>query len=710
MTYQKVIRGNPLDLILIEDSMNDAELMVDALTAAGMISVVRRVETEQALQTAIDEKRPDAILSDWALPHFSGRQAMTIAQGRCPEVPFIFVSGTISETSAIEALGRGAIDYVYKHQLQRLAPVLIRALGEAHLVASLRESEALNRAILDSGGTEIVVLDHSGIIIAVNKPWQQFALENSPVPGEAPPHTDIGTDYLAICQKGALSASEGAADALAGIQAVLDGSLPRFDLEYPCHSPDQERWYSMSATPLKENLRGVVVTHINVTERKCADDKIQFLAFYDNLTELPNRRLLIDRLRRAVAVSARSGRAGALLFIDLDNFKTLNDTYGHNVGDAMLKQVAVRLVGCVREGDTIARLGGDEFVVLLEDLHEKPEEAAAMTEIVGAKLLAILNQPYQIGERQHVATASLGATLFRNQQDSVDELLRRADIAMYQAKAAGRNTIRFFDQQLQELVATCVAMEADLRRGIQENQLLIYFQPQVDGMGSVTGAEALVRWQHPRDGLISPAQFIPLAEETGLILALGSWVLEAACKQIRRWNCQPAPLPLTVAVNVSARQFLQDDFVESVLDMLKATEADPTKLKLELTESMLLNDVEGVIGKMATLRECGIRFSLDDFGTGYSSLCYLKRLPLSQLKIDQSFVRDVTTDANDAAIARAVITLGHNLGLNVIAEGVETEAQRVFLAEHGCDAYQGYLFGRPLPIEGFEHLLSARPD
>lgn len=691
-----------LDLISIEDSDEDAELVADALEGIGLTPIVRRVETEQAFYAALNERLPDAILSDWALPHFSGPRAVEIAHDRCPEVPFIFVSGTISETSAIDALRQGAIDYVFKHQLKRLAPVLARALSEARTMASLRKSEALNRAILDSVNAEIAVLDPDGIIIAVNEPWRQFSEENSSRPGMAAANTGVGTDYLAACLDGAFSTSSGARDVVAGITDVQAGRLPRFSHEYPCHSPAKERWFVMSVTPLDTDRRSVVVTHVEVTERKQAEDKIQLLAFYDNLTSLPNRRLLHDRLQRALAASARNGREGALLFIDLDNFKLLNDVYGHNVGDAMLVEVAQRLNGCVREGDTVARLGGDEFVVLLENLHEKTEEAAATTKIIGEKILAILHRPYQLADQTHLASASIGVTMFLGHRDSIDELLKRADIAMYQAKTAGRHTIRFFDQLLQSAVASRVAMEAELRAGIDAEQLALFFQAQTDGVGRVTGAEALVRWRHPQRGLVSPAQFIPLAEETGLILPLGSWVLAAACRQITAWSGRRELAHLTVAVNVSARQFQQEDFVASLLDVLTATNADPRKLKLELTESMLLDNIEGIIIKMESLKDRGIRFSLDDFGTGYSSLSYLKRLPLSQLKIDQSFVRDVTSDANDAAIARTIISLGQSLGLEVIAEGVETEGQRSFLADLGCHAYQGYLFGRPEPADAFE--------
>jgi diguanylate cyclase (GGDEF)-like protein/PAS domain S-box-containing protein len=440
----------------------------------------------------------------------------------------------------------------------------------------------------------------------------------------------------------------------------------------------------------------------DITERKTAADKIEQLAFFDLLTDLPNRRLLLDRLRQAMAASARSEKCGALLFIDLDNFKTLNDTLGHDIGDLLLQQVARRLVTCVREGDTVARLGGDEFVVMLEDLSGNLQEAATQTEIVGEKILAALNETYDLGNYKHHSTPSIGVTLFINHQETIDELLKRADLAMYQAKAAGRNTLRFFDPDMQASVAARAAMEVDLRKAIVEKQFLLHYQAQVNSSGRVIGAEALVRWQHPERGLVSPADFIPLAEECGLILPLGHWVLESACGQLAAWASKPELAHLTVAVNVSARQFSLPNFVEQVLAVVDYLGARPDRLKLELTESLLLENAEDIIAKMLALRARGVGFSMDDFGTGYSSLSYLKRLPLDQLKIDQSFVRDVLTDPNDAAIARTIVALGQNLGLAVIAEGVETEAQREFLEAHGCHAYQGYLFSRPLPVEGFE--------
>ncbi len=422
------------------------------------------------------------------------------------------------------------------------------------------------------------------------------------------------------------------------------------------------------------------------------------------LTGLPNRRLLRDRLKSALASSHRSGRKGALLFIDMDNFKTLNDTLGHDMGDLLLQQVAQRLESCVREGDTVARLGGDEFVVMLEDLSEQALEAAAQTEVIGNKILATLNQPYQLVTHDYHSTPSIGATLFNGHEQSIDELLKQADIAMYHAKNSGRNALRFFDPQMQDSINARVALETDLRHALAENQFQLFYQPQVYQNRQIIGAEVLIRWQHPLRGLVSPSDFIPLAEETGLIMPIGQWVLETACAQIKIWESSIHTEHLQLAVNVSARQFRQSDFVEQVSEILQRNVINPDKLKLELTESLVLDDIDDAVNKMNALRKIGVRFSMDDFGTGYSSLAYLTKLPLDQLKIDQSFVRNIGVKPTDAVIVQTIIGMAKNLGMEVIAEGVETEAQRLFLEQHDCQVCQGYLFSKPVTIEQFETL------
>ncbi len=448
-----------------------------------------------------------------------------------------------------------------------------------------------------------------------------------------------------------------------------------------------------------------IVVSRDITERKSAAEKIERLAFYDPLTGLPNRRLLLDRLGQAQVASARSDRHGALLFLDLDHFKTINDTLGHDAGDSLLQQVAQRLAFCVREGDTVARLGGDEFVVMLELLSKNAIDAAEQTEVVGEKMLATLGQPYQLADKEYYSTLSIGAVLFNGKNQSADNLLKQADIAMYQVKQCGRNALRFFDPKMQETITARAVLEAELRTAIEVNQFELYYQIQVDRAKRTTSAEALIRWIHPQRGLIPPLQFISLAEETGLIIPIGLWVLETACAQINAWQHNVFSCHLVLAVNVSAQQFSHVDFVDQVRDVVHRHQINPGLLKLELTESMLFEKIEDAIAIMNKLKAIGIRLSLDDFGTGYSSLQYLKRLPLDQLKIDQSFVRDLDTNNSDRAIVRTIIAMGKSLGLEVIAEGVETEGQHQLLLHKGCDKFQGYLFSKPVPPDQFEALL-----
>jgi diguanylate cyclase (GGDEF)-like protein/PAS domain S-box-containing protein len=466
------------------------------------------------------------------------------------------------------------------------------------------------------------------------------------------------------------------------------------------------RWLNITAiTNEDDTVTHYVSTQTDITARKLAEEAVEHLAFYDPLTELPNRRLLSDRLQQAQASFVRTGNKGAILFIDLDNFKALNDTQGHDVGDLLLVQVAKRLKACVREGDTVARLGGDEYVVVLEDLSEDPVEAATQAKAVGKKILLALNKPYQLVGYEYRNTPSIGITLLSDQHQSIDEMLKQADIAMYQAKKSGRNTLQFFDPRMQEAINSRVSIEKELLAAVEQGEFELHYQAQVDEYGKILGAEALIRWNHPTRGIVSPDKFIPLAEETGLILPIGSWVIEAACAQLKSWQKHEIARDLVLAVNVSAKQLQHEDFVLQVRSIAEKYLITPSLLKLELTESMLVENVEGTIAKVEELRGLGIRFSLDDFGTGYSSLQYLKKIPLDQLKIDRSFVRGLESDRHDRYIVRTVIAIAQSLELSVIAEGVETEGQLQLLKEKGCKLYQGYLFGRPLPIELFERSL-----
>jgi diguanylate cyclase (GGDEF)-like protein len=435
--------------------------------------------------------------------------------------------------------------------------------------------------------------------------------------------------------------------------------------------------------------------------------ELKNLAFYDPLTGLPNRRLLVERLEHALAASARSHQEGALLFLDMDHFKKLNDIYGHSYGNMLLQLVSERLTKCVRACDTVARLGGDEFVIILENLSKKSINAAVNAKAIANQILNTLHKPYKLSAHDYTCTCSIGVTLFNTSESGIEALLQQADIAMYQAKKEGRNTLRFYDPQMQDIINVRAALESELSKAISGNQFQLYYQVQVDAAGHAVGAEALIRWLHPVRGLVPPMSFIPLSEETGLILPIGRWVLEAACAQLGVWQQHAHTRDMVLAVNVSAKQLGQPGFVAQVQSLLERFSINPRQLKLELTESMLLQDIDETITTMEALRQLGIRFSLDDFGTGYSSLQYLKRLPLDQLKIDQSFVRDIVMNSHDKSIVRTIIAMASSMELNVIAEGVETEEQRHILLSEGCSTFQGYLFSKPVPIDEFELLLAT---
>lgn len=501
---------------------------------------------------------------------------------------------------------------------------------------------------------------------------------------------------------------------------VLERQLPRLlegestVTEYRIISASGKAiWLKDQVRPVRDAKTGAVTMFLgavhDVTERRLAEEQIENLAFYDPLTSLPNRRLLLDRLEQALALSQRTGFRGALLFIDLDHFKNLNDTKGHEAGDQLLIQQARRLTLCVREGDTVARLGGDEFIIILGELAQGAEAAAEEATEITQRILHALSMPVALSYRtiaDYENTSSIGIALFLGHECTVDELLGRADMAMYQAKAGGRNTFRFFDPTMQKLLTERLSLEDDLKHALAEGQFQLYLQPQILD-GNVIGAEVLLRWQHPRKGMISPADFIPVAEHTGVIVEIGNWVMEESCNILNIWAGNPLTESLALAVNVSARQFRQGDFVRTVGKILGSSGVDPKKIKLELTESLALENIGDTVERMHTLRQLGVGLSLDDFGTGQSSLSYLKRLPLTQLKIDQSFVRDITSDPNDAVLVQTIIGMARNLKLDIIAEGVETAEQRDFLQKNDCHAFQGYLFGKPVHWSTFENAFLA---
>ncbi|MCM0614159.1 EAL domain-containing protein [Marinobacter sediminum] len=556
---------------------------------------------------------------------------------------------------------------------------------QKRIARRVQEQAGQTRAILDNIADGVITTDSEGLIQTFNSSAEFiFGYRASEVIGEC-----IG-----------MLMPEPVRDHQSGILMSLRGQEPlrvpreMEGLRKNGQSFPGEARISRVADETGEVFIGVVT---DITERKSAEEEIARLAFYDSLTGLPNRRLLRDRLAQALAVSHREKTHGGLVFIDLDNFKTINDSAGHVVGDQLLKQVGARLQGIVRDWDTVARIGGDEFVLVLRGFASDPKKAASQLEKVCEKIRDELNQPYQLEETEYVGTPSIGVTLFFDHDMALEELLRQADMAMFRAKEDGKNRIRFFDSEMQELVTERLALESDLRKAIRDNEFLLHYQVQVDGAGTPVGAEALIRWDCPRRGMVAPASFIPLAEETGLIESIGLWVLEDACNQLASWSLEPVPLSeLTISVNVSARQFHQAGFLISVMDILRRTGAPAEKLKIEVTESALAYDLVKVEQIIRTLRRLGVRVSLDDFGTGYSSLGYLKQLSLDELKIDQGFVRDILDDQNDAAIARMIIALADAMNLSVVAEGVETLQHFDYLVELGCQRFQGYCFGRPM--------------
>jgi len=561
---------------------------------------------------------------------------------------------------------------------------------------ALQASNEMLQAVIENAPFRIFWKDREFRFLGCNAAFARDA-------GFSKPLEVIGKDDFQMCwqQHGEMYRADDI--------AVMESNTAKLDFEEPQITPDgAEISLRTSKVPLHDaagEVIGVLGIYEDITERKKIEAQVHQLAFYDPLTHLPNRRLLQDRLMQISGLGERLNQHAAVLFLDLDNFKTLNDSRGHGAGDSMLVEAAYRLNSCVREGDTVARLGGDEFVVVLGPLSEHADEAAERADMIAEKIRESLAQPYQLDEYVFYSTASIGVVVFKGHQQSPEVILKHADTAMYQAKDAGRNNVRFYDPDMQAAIEAHARLENDLRHALGKRQFELHYQIQVDSLRCPRGAEALLRWQHPKRGLVLPDDFIPLAEEMGSIVEIGNWVLRDACAQLKKWEQDELTRELTLAVNVSAKQLLREDFVDSIRSVLADSGINPALLKLELTESAVLVSVEETIAKMLTIKAMGVSFSLDDFGTGYSSLQYLKRLPLDRIKIDQSFVRDIAHDANDAAIVQTIIAMCGVLGLSVIAEGVMTEAQLESLELHGCHDFQGYLFGKPVPAAAFDKLL-----
>lgn len=705
------------DRVMRELALPYLLVFVPATVLLGLLlhDTERRSETEDAL--ALSEARMRAIVS--AIPdqlfvvEADGRvreglssSALPSGAGRSGFLPPETRSGDADRVRrviswALESGATRTVEYtvndpagarVREARIQRLDG----AAGEEPCAIALvrditdrRQAEADRQlaAIAFEANEGIAITDADGRTLRVNSAWSRITGETATeTAGHLPAPLRVGSHDAAFhAELWAAVAREGSWSGEIWHRRRDGTSVPV--------------WLRVTAV-----LEGGYVTHhilslMDLTEQKELEARLQDLAFFDPITHLPNRRLMFDRLQRTLRSSERRSGHGAFLHVDLDNFKALNEAFGHDTGDAMLRAVAGRLQGCVRESDTVAHIGGDEFAVMLEGLDDDAIEAAQQVERVGEKVLAALHVPYELAGRRYQATASIGATLFAAGEPPVNEVMKQADLAMHGAKTDGRDMLRFFDPGMQANVDRRAALEQDLRAGIDASQFTMHYQMQVDTAGDLVGVEALLRWPHPERGLVSPGEFIPLAEETGLIHQLGRVALEMTCRQIADWEQVPGMRQVTAAFNVSARQLLRNDFVDEVETVLRESGANPGRLQIELTESVVLEDVETIIERMDALRRLGVTFSLDDFGTGYSSLAYLKRLPLSVVKIDRSFVRDILSDPSDAVICRAIISLAESLGFDVIAEGVESREQHDRLVELGCRLFQGFLYATPMPAD-----------
>ncbi|WP_341644940.1 putative bifunctional diguanylate cyclase/phosphodiesterase [Thauera sp. SDU_THAU2] len=674
-----------LRALMVEDNEDDSILVQEALRSAGYDVRAQRVETEDDLRHALRSGPWDIVLSDYMLPSFDARGALGVIRNSEIGLPVIVISGTVGEDVAVETLKLGADDYVLKDNLTRLVPAVARALDAAENRRQQNRLEHMKTLILENSLDLICTLDTQGCFLEVSAAAQAML--------DYEPAELMGTRIERLIHPDGLLPFQHE------FQAVLQGQRMR---DFECSFVHKSGWvvFLTWSAVLSRDHGVVVCVGRDVTERKQAEQRIRYLATHDGLTGLPNRNLVQDRIQQVIAHVRRSGRLLALLFLDLDRFKVINDCYGHPFGDAVLKAAARRLASLVREGDTVARQGGDEFLILLTDLRQT-EDAHE----VAGKIVRALKAPLIVQGREVHLTGSIGAAVFPQDGESADALIGNADVAMYRAKSLGRNTCQFFTREMSKETQHRVSLETRLHDALALGQFQLAYQPKVDlHAGRITGCEALLRWHHPELGMVPPAQFIPIAEDSGLIVPIGDWVLRTACAQAKAWR--DAGLPrVTVAVNISARQFLQQDVIDWVMGTLRSTGLPPELLELELTESLIAQDVEKVIAAFGRLRDIGVKISIDDFGTGYSNLGYLKRFPADTLKIDQSFVRDMLTDPEDATIVLAVISLAHNLGFKVIAEGVETEAHRDFLCRNRCDEIQGYYFSRPVSAAEFEDLL-----
>ena len=674
--------NTPLRLLLVEDCETDAMLTTAALRRGGCDAVIERVWSEADMTRAL-EQRWDAIISDHQMPQFSAMGALSLIKQHGLDLPFIIVSGAIGEAIAVMMMKAGAHDYLNKGDLGRLCAALEREVRESRMrvaarlaESNLRNNETLLNSIVNTAGDGIIVTAANGDVEFANPAvermfgYKPLEIIGRPLalllPGHARPHEPVAT---------------------------FDASGQRRDgAAFPVE---------LTTNPMRiDGLLKTTIVVRDVSERKQAEEKIRQLAHYDGLSGLPNRLLLCQLLELALEEARERAQRTAVLFIDLDRFKLINDTLGHDTGDHVLRQVSARLSACIAAGDTLGRLGGDEFVIIMRD-YDSPARPGELAQ----RIIDTLARPFMLDGQEYHLTGSIGISAYPDDGGDAQTLLKNADIAMYRAKESGKNSYQFHSAQMNVHSFERLVLERFLRRALEQDEFILHYQPQIESRsGAMIGMEVLLRWQHPAMGLIPPDKFIPIAEETGLIVAIGEAVLRRACEETRLWE-EKGLGPLRVAVNLSARQLAHDGLVERVAAILHETRLDPSHLELEITESIMMNNVDRAVALLRELRAMGVHLAIDDFGTGYSSLGYLKRFPVNSVKIDRSFIMDIPADLDDIAITRAVIAMAHSLRLQVTAEGVETLEQYEFLRQLGCEQMQGYYFSKPLPARRFEEFL-----
>ena len=685
---RKAMSDKPITVLLVEDSPGDARQIREMLAEVRGTSFT--VECSDRLTTGLKRLAAggnDVVLLDLSLPDSHGLDTLAKIRARAPQVPIIALTSLDEEAVAVKAVREGAEDCLVKGRLD--SNLLVRAIRYA--IERKRADEALRAAkeyaenLINSSLDMIISVDVNRNIVEFNRAAEQvFGYSKAEVLGKS-----IDLLYADPSEGGQLHKN------------THDGG---FTGEVTNKRKNGEIFYSYVSASVMHDATGRVVGVMgisrDITERKRAEEIIVHQAYHDVLTNLANRRLFVDRLTETLVRVPWHKRLVAVLFLDLDHFKSINDALGHSLGDLLLKAVAERLTACVREGDTVARLGGDEFAISLADVAR-----ASDIPRVAQKIIDALSEPYLLEGRQLFITTSIGISISPDDAQDPETILKHADIAMYRAKKHGRNNYQHYSPDMDAHAFERLAVETSLRHALEREEFFLAYQPQLDiATGRIIGCEALVRWQHPDLGIMPPGKFIPLAEESGLIVPLGEWVLRSACAQNKAWQAAGLP-PIHVAVNVSPRQLRHENLVQTVDRALRETGLSPNYLELELTEN-IMQDPEGATRLLAQLKSIGVHIAIDDFGTGYSSLNLLKRYPIHKLKIDQSFVRDITNNPHDRAIVTAIITLAHSLNLKAIAEGVETQEQMAYLRSLKCDEAQGYLLGRPMPAQDASKLLA----